>query len=196
MSKYYTVDEIMNSRCFGNNKICGIYKITCLKNNKIYIGSSKTMLIRWRNHIKLLNSGKHTNMFLQEDWDECGKDHFIFEVLEMCAESDRYNIEQKYLDKLFPFYRNGTGYNIAEKSTSRNETNVRLFKPKVDDVGLPIGDYYTVVTKGCKPRVLDGEHCRYTSREDLEWECFCLDETDRIMHNILCGSGGYDSWEW
>lgn len=109
---------------------CGIYQITCTENELIYIGSSKHIEKRWTEHKWALNNNTHVNMFLQADWNEYGEDSFIFEVIEECNEDDRYTIEQKYLDELKPYYRNGRGYNISENSERQNNTNLRIFKEK------------------------------------------------------------------
>jgi group I intron endonuclease len=61
------------------SKCCGVYKITCLENGKIYIGSSKNINSRWNNHRWNLRNGKHHNYFLQSDWDMYGEDVFVFE---------------------------------------------------------------------------------------------------------------------
>ena len=70
----FTADKILDKkhRCLGKRNKCGVYKITNIKNKKIYIGSSKNILQRWKNHIRELESTSHKNMFLQEDWDEYG----------------------------------------------------------------------------------------------------------------------------
>ena len=189
----YTVKDILDKkhRCLGKYKKCGVYKITNSSNQKIYIGSSKNILQRWRNHIRELKLNNHSNIFLQSDWNEYGDEYFIFEILKECSEDERYDIEQNYLDKLLPFYRNDNGYNISEKSTQRNETNVRLFKPSLEC----FDDYYIVKTKGCKPYLMDGEHCRTTSREDLEWECYARRGYDQVRQNVI-EQCGYDDWEW
>lgn len=196
--KKYTVLEITKpgTKCLGSKNICGIYKITNLINNKIYIGSSKKILSRWRNHISELKNNKHSNMFLQEEWNEYGAEAFVFEVVEECEESKRYDVENAYLQKLTPFYRNDTGYNIAETSYYRKETSARLFVPR-DELGLPMNeDYYIVKTGGCKPRIMNKDHCDTTTREELVEECMNLDTTDIIMHSYAIGAGGYDDWEW
>lgn len=189
----FTVDKILDPkhRCLGNKNRCGVYQITNIKNNKIYIGSSKNILQRWKNHIRELDKNIHKNMFLQADWNDFGKDNFVFEILEECSIDNQYNTEQKYLDMLFPFYRNGAGYNISEKSTQRNETSVILFNPKNEC----LEDYYIVKTKGCNPYLMDGEHCRTTSREDLEAECHALDTYYQIVKYIE-SQNGRDDWEW
>jgi len=188
----YTVCEIMDNkhRCFGNHKKCGVYKITNIKNNKIYIGSSKNILQRWKNHIKELEKNKHKNFYLQHDWNEYKKDSFIFEVLIECSEATRYSVEQEYLNNLMPFYRTGTGYNISEKATERNETNVRFFKPD-----NPYDNYFIVKTKGCKPHLMDVDYCNNMTKEDLEWKCIALDMYYQIRDDMI-EQNGYDDWEW
>lgn len=189
----YGINDIKNKKhkCLGAMKKCGVYKITNIKNGKIYIGSSNNILQRWKNHIRELEQNKHKNMFLQADWNQYKEVDFTFEILQECSDEERYNVEQKYLDLLLPFYRTGTGYNISEKSTSRNETTVRLFSPP----SYCLEDYYMVKAKGCRPYLMDGSHCRTTSRENLEWECYARHEYTQIKKSIIeqCGR---DDWEW
>ena len=188
----YSVDTILDTkhRCLGRNKRCGVYKITNTKNNKIYIGSSKNILQRWRSHIVELESNKHKNIYLQNDWNEYGKCIFMFDILEECDENTRYSIEQEYLNSLMPFYRTGNGYNICEKSTERNETNVRFFKPE-----NPMDNYFIVKAKGCKKHLMDADHCKTSTKEDLEWECLALDTYYQIKSDII-EQNGFDDWEW
>lgn len=187
----YIASEILDKkrRCLGNPKKCGVYQITNIVNKKIYIGSSKNILQRWRNHIKELTNNRHSNMFLQSDWNEYGSSNFTFKILEECLEDQRYICEQKYLDKLFPFYRSEKGYNISEKSTQRNESSVRIFKSKDG-----YNDYYSVKATGCPPYIMDGEHCRKTSREDLEEECHALKTYYELKEYILSTNGYDDDW--
>ena len=80
---------------------------------------------------------------------------------------------------------------VTKKSNQRNEINVRLSQPRKDC----LDDYYTVKAKGCRPHLMDGEHCRHASRADLEEECFNLDTYSRIRHEII-EQCGFDDWEW
>lgn len=109
---------------------CGIYKITNEINGKCYIGSSKHIEKRWKEHIRELNKNKHANIFLQSDWNKYGKNLFKFEILEITGEEERYEIEQSYLDSVKPFYHTNNGYNINEYSTMKNPSNLRIFKNK------------------------------------------------------------------
>lgn len=58
----------------------GIYKITNLVNGKVYIGASKNIERRWRDHKKRINSPIHS------DLEALGVENFKFEVLLECPE--------------------------------------------------------------------------------------------------------------
>lgn len=62
--------------------ITGIYKITNLSNNRIYIGESFDIERRWEQHKKDLVYGKHINKALQKDFNIYGRKYFKFEVLQ------------------------------------------------------------------------------------------------------------------
>jgi group I intron endonuclease len=86
-------------------KQSGVYQIRNLINNKVYIGSSKNIKSRRRDHLYYLRHGQH-NRYLQQDWNKYGENNFIFEVLLECSD-DRKTLlaeEQKLLDKIKPEY--------------------------------------------------------------------------------------------
>ena len=152
------------------SKCCGVYKITCLENGKIYIGSSKNIYNRWREHIRSLNNNEHHNIYLQNEWNLYGINKFKFEILKTCEEKDRFLLEQKFLNKYLPFNRNGKGYNIQEHSTYRQTSNIKIYKCKNNE------DYYKVDVAGCLcSHYVEKEHCDNTSIDDLEWQCTFLD---------------------
>jgi group I intron endonuclease len=64
----------------------GLYKITCLKNNKIYIGQSSNILSRLGKHVEKLENNKHDCLELQNDFNQFGKKSFLFEILEINSE--------------------------------------------------------------------------------------------------------------
>lgn len=61
----------------------GLYKITCLKNNKIYIGQSSNVLSRLGRHVDSLENNRHDCFELQQDFIKFGKNHFVLEALEL-----------------------------------------------------------------------------------------------------------------
>jgi len=82
----------------------GIYKITNKLNGRIYIGSSKLFKVRWRQHSKALRNNKHSNKFLQRDFNKCGEEVFVFEIIEGTdgkTKEERLLIEEIYINKYF-----------------------------------------------------------------------------------------------
>lgn len=89
----------------------GIYQITCIPTNKIYIGSSADISLRWYRHVYALNNGNHHNSHLQNAWLKYGGDAFVVDVLELCDCDVLKEREQYHLDTQKPFSPNG--FNIA-----------------------------------------------------------------------------------
>jgi len=60
----------------------GIYKITCLSNNRIYIGSAVNLAARKNQHFRALKLNKHENKYLQRAYNKYGVEAFIWHVLQ------------------------------------------------------------------------------------------------------------------
>jgi len=93
------------------NKISGIYKITNIINNKIYIGQSKDIFLRLRGHKSSLKSNIHFNIHLQRSYNKYGFSNFIFDILEECNE-DIINEREKYWINFYNSHNRLYGYNI------------------------------------------------------------------------------------
>jgi hypothetical protein len=94
---------------------CGIYKITNIVNDKIYIGSSKHIESRWSCHLSDLRRNDHHSKHLQRAADKYDISVFKFEILQETKEEELIKVEQEYLDKLRPYDKN-IGYNISDKA--------------------------------------------------------------------------------
>lgn len=71
------------SRQFESSKPTGIYKITCLTDNKIYIGQSVNVSNRFSEHIKRgLGAEPATKNRLYPAMQKYGVENFVFELLE------------------------------------------------------------------------------------------------------------------
>lgn len=108
----------------------GVYCITNLENNKIYIGSTlNSFKERWSSHIQKLRSGSHTNTHLQSAFLKYGEKAFKFSILEVLTdESSILNREQYYLD-LYKSYDRNIGYNIevdVYKREVSDETKLKI----------------------------------------------------------------------
>jgi len=103
----------------GHSLKSGIYKITNKQNGRRYFGSAKEFKRRWNQHANSLRRGKHQNKFLQADFNKCGEEAFLFEVLEVMngTKEERLLREEVYLKEHFD---NGSEcYNLMSKAVSR-----------------------------------------------------------------------------
>lgn len=65
-------------------KECGVYAIVNVANKRAYIGSSKNMRTRVRQHMSSLRANKHSNTLLQNDFNTFKEPAFIFGALILC----------------------------------------------------------------------------------------------------------------
>ena len=77
---------------------CGIYKITNLVNNKVYIGQSVDIKERWSEHRRALNLNKHSSQHFQRSWNKYGFANFVFEIIEECEKEKLTEREQFWID--------------------------------------------------------------------------------------------------
>ena len=95
-------------------KISAVYKITNTITNDFYIGSSKNIKQRWKEHKIPSMWKKYPNKQLYQDMRKYGVDKFVFEVIEEAEESFLKEKEQKFIETLKPTYnnRNANGWDI------------------------------------------------------------------------------------
>lgn len=89
--------------------ISGIYIILNIKSNKYYLGSSKNINNRWKEHKSLLRRNKHSNNYLQNAWNKYKETSFMFLMVEKTT--DLVKRENYYLTTYIP-YNEKIGYNI------------------------------------------------------------------------------------
>jgi len=92
----------------------GVYVITNTVNDKIYIGSTTNLRLRWQQHSSDLRLKRHRNSHLQRAYNKYGADAFRFDVLEYVMPLFVHTREQYWLNKLKPFGERG--YNIARNT--------------------------------------------------------------------------------
>lgn len=85
----------------------GIYRITCIANGRIYIGSAVNIQSRWRIHLHHLRQNKHHSITMQRAWQKYGEEAFTFEVIELVLAPFLLEREQHWLDTLQPFSQHG-----------------------------------------------------------------------------------------
>lgn len=109
----------------GNSHKAGIYKILNLINGRFYIGSCARFKERWREHELQLLRGKHSNAFLQNDFNKSGSNAYELIILELVegTREARLASEQRYLDTYYDHQK--TCYNIAQNALSREGSKSR-----------------------------------------------------------------------
>lgn len=80
----------------------GIYVITCLANNAVYVGSAKNFQSRFTAHLCELANGNHRNPHMQRAYDKYGKESFQFSEYLVLGEYDKelyFAEENKVMDE-------------------------------------------------------------------------------------------------
>lgn len=120
----------------------GVYKITCVTNNKIYIGSAcgtkhslKTrngFVGRWCSHISKLKANTHANKHLQSAWNKYGEDSFMFEIIEFCSILNAKKREDYYIN----FYQSSNhdyGFNMLSGHLANYKAKTPEQKKKISE---------------------------------------------------------------
>ena len=104
-------------------KICGIYKITNTITGDFYIGSSKNVKNRWRDHKCKSTWKNHPNNPMYLDMQKYGVDKFEFQVLEVVEPEKLKVTEQKFIETLKPTYNNynANGLDIERRKKSNKK---------------------------------------------------------------------------
>lgn len=99
-----------------NHIQCGVYSITHVASGRIYIGSSRRIILRWNYHRNQLKLGTHDNPYLQKAWTKYGETAFIWEIEELVERpEDLLDREQVFIDKLQTCNRR-KGFNIRPQA--------------------------------------------------------------------------------
>ena len=108
-------------------KISAVYKITNIVTNDFYIGSSKNVKKRWREHKCPSSLKKHPNNQLYQDMRKYGTDKFVFEVIAEVEESFLKEKEQYFIQTLKPTYndRNANGWDIERYKEYKQSDKVK-----------------------------------------------------------------------
>lgn len=97
-------------------KVTGIYKITNLENNKVYIGQAVNVADRLRTHIKAGIGIDPTNSELYKDMKKLGVENFTFEILEVCPQT-QLNEKEKFWISFY--HGQDFGYNVTKGGSQR-----------------------------------------------------------------------------
>ncbi len=133
----------------------GIYKITNIVNNKIYIGSATNINSRWSSHRRYLKLGKHHNIHLQRSYIKYGLENFTFEIIEECLVELLIEKEQFYLDHLNPEYNinpiaNSQRGRVVSEETRKKMSIAQIGRKHSEETKYKIskGQHSKIIRKG------------------------------------------------
>lgn len=106
----------------------GIYKITNLINNKVYIGQSCNINDRKRVHFYTLDKNVHSNELLQKSYNKYGKNNFIFEKIE---ETENLNERELYYINEYGGVNSELNYNLKNPLTNEWGEYIRVKQKKL-----------------------------------------------------------------
>ena len=104
-------------------KISAVYKITNTITGDCYIGSSKDIKRRWREHKWPSTWNKQPNNPLYKDMQKYGVDKFEFEIIEEVEAEKLKETEQEFIETLKPTYndRNANGLDVGRHKEYQKE---------------------------------------------------------------------------
>ena len=88
-------------------KYSGIYLITNIVNNKVYVGQAQNLYVRTRQHVLY-----EKNPLLKKAFKKYGIDKFTIDVLEQC-ETDKLDEREQYWMDYYEVIDKNKGYNIC-----------------------------------------------------------------------------------
>lgn len=110
----------------------GIYCIEHIESRKKYIGKSKNIEVRFKQHVYHIKKGTHRNRYLQSAIIKHGLDAFKFYILEDigCLNEDVARNRELYWMDFYNSYDESFGYNLRRDSSSGMITHesTRLLK--------------------------------------------------------------------
>lgn len=103
----------MIKRVLNNREPSGIYKITRLKTNEIYIGKSTNIKNRWQQHCKsVFNCGTISHSILHKTIEKDGIENFTFELLEEVPK-EKLSEREKYWIQFYDTVKYGMNEKVG-----------------------------------------------------------------------------------
>jgi len=124
-------------------KIIGIYIITNLINKMVYIGQSRNIIQRWREHRSFLRGNvNRENSHLQNAWNKYGEENFEFKVLENCIvenlnEKEIYYIAKYESNNRSKGYNNESGGNANKNVSIETRNKISKNHANVNGINNP-----------------------------------------------------------
>jgi group I intron endonuclease len=157
------------SNTYASGKFSGVYVIKHVDSGKQYVGSSKLMFHRFKQHKAALNGYGHQNSHLQYAWNKYGQDAFEFKVILICDKYQMRYYEQLIMDSFKPeFNQSKSAYSgIAVGATCLDSHKAKVGITSRERWNNT--EYRTKVTKAIQASMTDDECQKRSDRTKLLW---------------------------
>lgn len=97
----------------------GIYRIRNIDTGKSYIGQTKDISARWRQHRSQLRCGTHGNAKLTRAWRKYGEASFVYEAVLYCETAELDRLEKALIAKYgsYNLSEGGRYFNCRDRAT-------------------------------------------------------------------------------
>lgn len=164
----------------------GIYCIKCLRNKRVYIGSSINIEYRIAHHKNALKRNDHSNSHLQNAWNKYGEENFKFSVIEICNKETILERENFYIEKNGSLKTN-KGFNliVAERKDNLYCNNEYLTKLSLIKKGKTPSNI-TLCREKQKRKILEYENGIFVREYNSTKEAGAfLNINYKLINNIL-----------
>lgn len=168
------------------DKLCCVYQIINILNNKKYIGGTVNLRQRRKEHLGDLRTNKHHSIKLQEAFNEFGENNFKFEPLAKSTKEYLKRMEQWFLDVVNPEYntsKDATRPNLGKTMSEEHKAKlISINKGHKYHLGKKASDEtkakMSKVRKGKvmgenAKRILKLINSKPVLQYDLEWNFIC-----------------------
>lgn len=155
-------------------KQIGIYKIECLKNGMVYVGSSIDIQARLTWHKSHLINNTHYKKGMQEDFNKYGIENFVFEIVELTTEKRLKEKEIYYIKELKAVEH---GYNTCISTSGRYKKTSKHSK-KLSKKRIFSDEHKKHLQDACRRNIENG--IKY-NHNDISVTCF---ETGKVYQSI------------
>ena len=110
------------------NKISAVYQIKNMVTGESYVGSSKDVYRRWKEHQRLSVWNRFQNSKLYKDMKEYGLENFMFVILTPVEPEYLRELEQEFIELLKPAYSQLRAYGIdVEKKKATKKACMKAY---------------------------------------------------------------------
>lgn len=115
------------------DKICGIYCIKNIINNKVYIGKSKNIPERWEKHLYALKSNTHPNFHLQSSFNKYGEGNFSFIILGSFKEVEEVTLNELEIKLIKQYKSHIDSYGYNKTFGGEGASHIEEVKQKISN---------------------------------------------------------------